>query len=259
MDINGKWGKARALAGLAAIGFVGSVGQYTIQNSKFPDWLSRLFGWLGTYGDSIVSAFMATSIPLWLVTLLGCALAGSLWITLSQYTIDHEKLTSANKELSEKCTSLEASVASLRVESKHANDSRRKAQDELLEARVTRNSALEQAEKTAFAHAKLAQQHEALQVRYEGLEIRLAAVQKQFDSSNLNRVDSTDISPTAVNMVQSYINNQATTGQAATITRIAKDLSYTSSTVQNAINNLTNLGLIRSGTTLRGEKTYLPK
>lgn len=259
MEINGKWGKVRALAGLAAIGFVGSVGQYTIQNSKLPDWLSSLLGWLGTAGDSIVSAFMATTIPLWLVTLLGCALAGALWITLSQYMIDHDKLTNANKELSEKCTDLEASVASLRVESKHANDSRRKAQDELLEARVTRNAALEQAEKTALEHTKLVREHEALQVKHEGLEIRLAAVQKQFDSSNLNRVDSTDISPTAVNMVHSFIKNQAATGQAATITRIAQNLSYTSSTVQNAINNLINLGLIRSGTTLRGEKTYLPK
>lgn len=259
MEINGKWGKLRALAGLAAIGFVGSVGQYTIQNSKLPDWLSSLFGWLGTAGDSIVSAFMATTIPLWLVTLLGCALAGALWITLSQYMIDHDKLTNANKELSEKCTDLEASVASLRSESKHANDSRRKAQDELLEARVTRNAALEQAEKTALEHAKLVQEHEVLQVKHEGLEIRLAAVQKQFDSSNLNRVDSTDISPTAVNMVHSFIRNQSALGKSVTATRIAKNLSYSTGTVHNAINNLKNLGLIRINTILDDEETYAPK
>ena len=257
--MNSRWGKVRALAGLAVIGFVGTVGQYTIQNSRFPDWLASLFVWAGTTGDSVISAFIDTTIPLWLVTLLGLVLAAAVWISLYQYFLEHEKLTTANKELFQNCKILEEKVATLKFESIQARDSLSKAQNDFLEARIARNTALEQAGNAEIENAKLIKLHEALKIKHESLEIRLAAVQNQFDSSQMNKVDSTDISLAAVNMVQSFIKNQAATGQATTITHIAKSLSYTPSTVRNAINNLTNLGLIRSGITWKGEKTFLPK
>ncbi|MFF5866813.1 hypothetical protein [Pseudomonas sp. NPDC012596] len=258
MEVKGKWGKIRTLAGLAALGFVGSVGQYTIQNSKFPDWLTAVFSGIGTSSASIISAFLDTSIPLPIVVAFGLAIAFVTWLVLSRHANKYEVISNQHNKVLKEFQTLEKESHDLRAEKLHLYKTNSNTQDLLAVARADRNNAIEELEAITEKKNKLEFECRALHGEVKVLDFELSAARTALKNATKDN-DTADISPTTIQSVHSFIISTNNLGHYTTPDKIIKSLKLSPATVQNALNDLIKRKTIIQKTAPNGLPVYLPR
>lgn len=257
MEIKGKWNKIRALAGLAALGFVGSVGQYTIQNSKFPDWLTAVFSWIGTSSSSIMSAFLITSIPLSVVVAFGLAIAFVAWLIMGRYASESDAMSNKHDKLLKEFKALERESFDLRAEKLHLYKTNSNTQELLAVARADRDKTIEELEAIKEEKDKLEFECRALQGEVKVLDFETSTLRNALKNATKGN-DTVDISPATIQSVQSFIISTNNMGHYTTTDKIIKSLKLSPATVQNALNNLLKRKIITQKTTPNGSPAYLP-
>lgn len=244
VENKGKWGKVRAAAWLAVVGFIGSVGQYTIQNSKLPDWLSNLFGLIGTTFDSLITVFMVTTLPLWLIAAIGFLLALTLWVLLFHYNNNYESLLTKNKELLKKHSELENIIDSLKLDNIRLENLHNTVQRLFMETHIKLRT-LEESKRFKSINAELKQDQATPKSQNLSLKAEPPApLQQKTNILKTDIIDSADISPTAIHAVQAFISQSSTKGSACSTLSISEALAYTPATVQSAVNSLLKRKLI---------------
>lgn len=258
MEVKGKWGKIRTLAGLAVLGLIGSVGQYTVQNSKFPDWLTAVFSWIGSSSASIISAFLDTSIPLPVVVAFGLAIAFATWLVLSRHASEYEVISNQHNKLLKEFQTLEKESFDLRAEKLHLYKTNSNTQDLLAVARADRNKAIEELEAITDKKNKLEFERRALHGEIKVLDFELSTVRTALKNATKGN-DTVDISPATIQSVHSFIISMSNLGYQTTTEKIIKSLKLSPATVQNALNDLVKRKVITQKSAPNGSPVYLPK